>query len=56
VAVIRACAEQGVMGGAVYDAILLRCTEKAGAERVYTFNVADFRRLAPGLTDRIAAP
>lgn len=55
-ALIRKCAQQGVTGGAVYDALLLRCAEKAGAERVFTFNVTDFRRLAPDLADRVVAP
>lgn len=54
--VIRDCAARGVAGGLVYDALHLRCAEKAGCERVYTFNVKEFRRLAPQLEDRICAP
>lgn len=40
-------AEQGVSGGSVYDALLLRCALKARAEVVYTWNTKDFRRLSP---------
>lgn len=49
-------AERGIMGGAAYDAIQLACARKAEAERIYTFNVKDFRRLDPDLAGRVAAP
>ena len=54
--VIRNAAELGVSGGAIYDLLLLACAEKAGAERIYTFNVQEFRKLAPQLAARIMAP
>jgi hypothetical protein len=35
----------------------LRCAQKADCDRIYTFNVKDFRSLAPaGLAEKIAAP
>lgn len=48
----------GGWGGAkIYDALLLRGAEKSGAERIYTFNLADFRQMAPvRLQARICAP
>jgi predicted nucleic acid-binding protein len=47
----------GWRGAKIYDALLLRSAEKSGAERIYTFNLADFRRLAPEpLRDRICSP
>jgi len=47
----------GWPGAKVYDALLLRCAEKCGAQRVYTFNLRDFRHLAPGpMQHRICAP
>lgn len=56
-AVLRSCANAGVIGGAVFDALHLHCAEKAGCDRIYTFNVRDFRLLGPtSLTDKIAAP
>jgi len=47
----------GWKGAKIYDALLLRCAEKSGAERIYTFNVSDFRQLASGnLRDKICTP
>jgi predicted nucleic acid-binding protein len=55
--VVHRCAENGWAGGKVYDAIHVRCAHKADCDRIYTFNVRDFRTLAPpGWTARIAAP
>lgn len=54
--VIRHCASNGISGGLVYDALHLRCAEKVRSDRVYTFNVKDFRLLAPNLESRICAP
>jgi predicted nucleic acid-binding protein len=55
--VVLRCAANGWAGGRVHDAVHLRCAQKAECDRVYTFNVKDFRSLAPaGFADRIAAP
>ena len=55
--VVRHCAVNGWVGGKVHDAVHLRCAQKAGCDRVYTFNVKDFRALAPPeLADRVAMP
>ena len=48
--------ERGVMGGATHDVVQLACARKADAQRIYTFNVADFRRLDPSLAERVVAP
>ncbi len=53
---ISRCAEWGVAGGVVYDALLLECARSAETDRIYTFNTRDFLRLAPDLADRITAP
>lgn len=53
---IARCAGWGLAGGVVYDALLLECARCAGADRIYTFNMRDFQRLAPDLADRIASP
>ncbi len=46
-----------MIGGVVFDALHPHSAQKAGCERVYTFNVEDFRSLAPsGFADKIAAP
>jgi predicted nucleic acid-binding protein len=53
---VLCCAELGLKGGVVYDALLLECARAAEADRIYTFNTRDFQRLAPDLVARIAAP
>ena len=53
---VSTCVEHGLQGGAVYDALLLECARAAGSDRIYTFNLRDFRRLAPDLGDRLCAP
>ena len=53
---VQACVRRSLPGGKVYDALLLECAREAGCDRIYTFNVSDFRRLAPDLAERISAP
>ncbi len=44
-------------GAKIYDALILRCAEKCPAQRIYTFNLKDFKQLAPGhMQDLICAP
>ena len=55
--VIAAAAERGIGGGKIYDALILRCAEKSKAEAIFTWNLDDFRQLAPSeLADRIKIP
>jgi predicted nucleic acid-binding protein len=53
---VSAAAENGVIGGAIYDVLLLAAARKIKPDRIYTFNVAEFKRLGPDLHDFIAAP
>jgi predicted nucleic acid-binding protein len=47
----------GWSGAKIYDALLLCSAAKCAAHRIYTFNLADFRILAPAsLRARICAP
>ena len=47
----------GWAGARIYDALLLRCAAKCDVNRVYTFNLGDFRLLAPkNLQNKICAP
>jgi len=48
----------GGWGGAkIYDALLVGCAAKRPADRIYTFNLRDFRLLAPDkLREKICAP
>jgi len=55
--VVRRCAAGGWAGGRIHDAVHLRCAQKAGCDRIYTFNVKDFRALASSdLVGKISAP
>lgn len=55
-ALLTSLAEQGIVGGATYDAIHAACARKASVRRLFTFNVAHFHRVAPDWQDRIVAP
>ncbi len=39
-------ANRGIAGGATYDALILACARKGGAQRVLTLDRRDFQRLA----------
>lgn len=55
--VVRHCAVNGWTGGRVHDAVHLRCAQKAQCDRIYTFNIKDFRTLASAdQAGKIAAP
>jgi predicted nucleic acid-binding protein len=53
---IKRVSELGISGGAVYDALIAKAAHKAGAERILTFNVNDFKRAWPEGAAHIAAP
>lgn len=55
--VLNACAAAGLIGGEVFDGLHLRAARKASCDRIYTFNVRDFRALASDdLQERITTP
>jgi predicted nucleic acid-binding protein len=43
---VRECARSGWGGGAVYDALHIRAARKGACERLYTFNLRQFRGMA----------
>ncbi len=45
-----------ITGGAIYDALILRCAVKCHAQSILTWNIRDFRRIAPELAHRIRMP
>ena len=54
---LNAMAGGGWIGAKIYDALLLRCAAGCAVERIYTFNLGDFRQLATaGLQEKICAP
>lgn len=47
----------GWSGAKIYDVFLLRCAARCSVERIYTFNLGDFKQLAPAsLKAIICAP
>ncbi|PYX34792.1 MAG: VapC toxin family PIN domain ribonuclease [Acidobacteria bacterium] len=55
-ALLESVAKAGSRGGIVYDAIQLQCAVKAACDRIYTFNLKDFIRIAPQLQNKIMSP
>jgi predicted nucleic acid-binding protein len=53
---IRDAAANGIVGGAIYDALLLDCAKKSGAGLIYTWNLKHFQRFGPEVAVRIANP
>lgn len=53
---LRAAANQGLAGGRIHDALLLRCAKKCNAQTIYTWNLRDFETIAPDLAGRLRTP
>lgn len=54
---LNTMASGGWTGAKIYDVLLLRCAAKCPIDRIYTFNIGDFRQLAPAdLQQKICAP
>ena len=54
---LNTMARGGWIGAKIYDVLLLRCAARCAVKRIYTFNLADFRQLAPaGVQEKICAP
>ncbi len=55
-AAMESVSRAGWCSGAVYDALHLQAARKVRADLVLTWNLVDFRRVAPDLRDRIRTP
>ena len=54
---INTMASGGWRAAKIYDALLLCCAARCAVERIYTFNLGDFKQLAPSdLEEKICAP
>ncbi len=53
---VKAAAANGVVGGAIYDALLASCALKAKADVIYTWNLKHFQQLGPEIASRIQTP
>jgi predicted nucleic acid-binding protein len=55
--VLSSCSHAGWVGGMVYDALHMHSARKAQCDRIYTFNLKDFRVIAsPDMLEKISAP
>jgi len=55
-ATLKRLAEQHIIGGQIYDALLMECAIKAKAAVIYTWNVKHFQQINPILVDKIKTP
>lgn len=55
-AVIKHLVSLNIVGGAIYDALILRAAMKANADQVLTLNARDFRRVYPEMAEKIVVP
>ena len=53
---IQDAATAGIVGGTIYDALIGWSALKAGATRIYTWDVADFRRLGAEIAKKVRTP
>ena len=53
---LKAFAELGIAGGAIYDALIAGCALKVRAERLFTWNVIHFARLGPKVGPLLQTP
>ncbi|MGB0006972.1 MAG: PIN domain-containing protein [Candidatus Sulfotelmatobacter sp.] len=53
---IQQAALKGIVGGTIYDALLVECAIKAAAETIYTNNERHFRMLGPEFASRVRRP
>jgi predicted nucleic acid-binding protein len=55
-AAIRRFASIGIVGGTLYDGLIAACALKAGADTLYTWNTAHFRRLGEEVAQKVRTP
>ena len=53
---LEASAARGIVGGAIYDALLAHCALKAKADAIYTWNVRRYALCGPEVTGRLHTP
>ncbi len=53
---LAASAALGIVGGAIYDAMLAHCALKAQAEAIYTWNVPNYAQCGPEMARRVRTP
>jgi len=56
ISVINHLSESGIIGGVIYDALILKAAIKAKVDYVMTLNEKDFKRVYPDVADKIISP
>lgn len=54
--ILKEVARAGIIGGSIYDALILASAKKIKADQVYTFNLKELRKIDSSLSERIVAP
>jgi len=55
-AAISKYSSMGVVGGAIYDALIARCALKSRAEKIFTWNIRHFRQFGPEVEKKLRTP
>jgi len=53
---LQALAVRGIVGGAIYDAMLAQCALKAQAETIFTWNLRHYSQCGPEVVGRVRTP
>jgi predicted nucleic acid-binding protein len=53
---LQASSARGIVGGGIYDAMLVHCAIKAEAETIYTWNARHYSLCTPEVTQRLRTP
>jgi predicted nucleic acid-binding protein len=53
---LQTFADLGVVGGAIYDALLAGCALKAQAETIFTWNIRHYAQLGPKIAPLLQTP
>jgi predicted nucleic acid-binding protein len=53
---LLASAERGIVGGAIYDAMLAHCALKAGETTIYSWNIRHYSLCCEEITSRLRIP
>jgi predicted nucleic acid-binding protein len=53
---LKKFASMGIVGGAIYDALLAHCALKARAEEIYSWNTRHYEQFGPEVVARLRTP
>ena len=53
---LKEAAKTGLIGGSIYDALIVTAAKKANVDRILTFNIRHFQRVWPEGIEKISAP